>query len=1366
MTNLKQRTESVKTMRHRNHRRCRVLAVLGTVVVLATAIALMIPAISATSSTMPDGAFVAGSTSLSNHPAQSFSQDIDTTLAASAIDAKGSNLQEIADERAAYGMSEAPTIQLADAMTISVSVDAPEGALPAGATMKVTPVNDVTVLDAARKKAVNDMGLIAEAANTAAVDISFYDELGAEIEPMRAVNVTMTARQIAFKDDMTVVHVDDANVASVIDADAIDADEKSIAFTASSFSVYALVYTLQETDFITADGEAVTIIVTYADDAEIPAGSELSVREILPDTDEYEQYLSESAAQLDTDTGDISFARFFDIEIVKDGQKVEPTTPVQVNIAYKDALEIAEGSQLNVVHFAENGSEVTPETIRDVALNDEATEITYQQASFSVTGTIVAPPGKGDIDSLDGNVFTVKNGSNYLTRNTNYGVIPWGIRKTGDVNQAATFCFEATGTPGQYAIYTIGQDGIKNYLHINRNAEDGGQGGRVNLTEYGPMALDVSKNSDGTYSISRTIDGTAYYLNQFSGNGGDRFAAWPNSKDDQNSKMIIEKVATEHPSPGKEEFRIVLVKYGDDYYVVNNDGSLAKAEYNEHANTVTMSDPMMWKVEDHHVYFNSTEVGFDGTQQGSDWYRRFLDPSASGGWTEENRENIGDEHFVLGPEHSAEIDGRRVTWHESRIQNRPTNVESATSVNVNGDGTGPYSISNDSGSYLGIALDSNGKPDHLTGGKGSDAAAEFYFATPTDVNSSCYLKNTVNHIDISIAGVANVSVPLAYGNYYGPQGDKADPIKTVTSNTKIDLGESAMEDPSEQLRITADDIKRATITTTCNGTDINDAFYITGYSGNVANGLSNDQVRIEGSFLCADLRGTEYETVDKNLYNTDQAYKNAVNEARLAHKVEYTVTVIKTLTYNLVDPVVGQLYDEGGQPITVPIDVAFSASFTYWDDTTFGNECPAVRWSSADGENAWKAGGIDSSDWSGMDFKLGGNADDEKSPLVALEITKVVMDDKGNNIKLKYPVTNYFDIYEKKGASAQAINGDLTGLHVVDDNNHPAWVPDSRDATIHDGYGDAPWRTKHVTVGETGSAIVFDFNATDAMYYIVEKHDADSLPEVVVDKDGKQWTYVKTSIETEYVSRGDAYSDKTQHPNAMHVTEDFTRDSGSYASIPEVAGKFKTMQGVEKKEGFLEFFVYNIYEPKKYPVWIEKTNETGDHSLAGAEFMLYGPYESDRSTDNDDATTGRKQTEIGAVGPTVANELLKVGDLYDGIYYLYETKAPNGYNLLSAPLKITVDSSNEETNTVVSCVDTGDATSQINVVYKDKDDQGADLAEPYYQFRVTNNPGVELPHTGGSGTMLLTAFGLVLVICSCAFLILRQRKNRHRSELR
>ena len=327
-----------------------------------------------------------------------------------------------------------------EAGNLSVRIDAAEGTFPETTEMALEEVDTEEVRRAAS-------GLVnGKISQVLAVDIGFLYE-GEKIEPEQPVQVVLSGSALEGMENPVVLHIDGEGNAEIVShrmaeepapaprmmraapmartgaaelteetieennesteentesvpegteaADeavgeaADDIPKGALVFEAEEFSAYAVLNVL-ETTYITADGETYVITVAYDDEAGIPEGAALEVREILPETEEYAGYLAASAEKLGVENGEVSFARFFDIEIVKDGEKVEPKTPVQVTIAYADALQIGEGNVLSVVHFAEKETEL----IADITLTEDGKGITYQQESFSVTGTIITGPAE------------------------------------------------------------------------------------------------------------------------------------------------------------------------------------------------------------------------------------------------------------------------------------------------------------------------------------------------------------------------------------------------------------------------------------------------------------------------------------------------------------------------------------------------------------------------------------------------------------------------------------------------------------------------------------------------------------------------------------------------------------------------------------------------------------------------------------------------------------------------------------------------------------------------------------------------------------------------------------------------------------
>ena len=99
-------------------------------------------------------------------------------------------------------------------------------------------------------------------------------------------------------------------------------------------------------------------------------------------------------------------------------------------------------------------------------------------------------------------------------------------------------------------------------------------------------------------------------------------------------------------------------------------------------------------------------------------------------------------------------------------------------------------------------------------------------------------------------------------------------------------------------------------------------------------------------------------------------------------------------------------------------------------------------------------------------------------------------------------------------------------------------------------------------------------------------------------------------------------------------------------------------------------------------------------------------------------------------------------------YYLYETKSPAGYNLLSEPVSFRIAA---EYNTDGSALSADKPTVTI----------GNGVPSTTLSTDVVNQSGAELPSTGGMGTTLFYVLGGVLVLAAVVLLV---TKKRMRSE--
>lgn len=167
---------------------------------------------------------------------------------------------------------------------------------------------------------------------------------------------------------------------------------------------------------------------------------------------------------------------------------------------------------------------------------------------------------------------------------------------------------------------------------------------------------------------------------------------------------------------------------------------------------------------------------------------------------------------------------------------------------------------------------------------------------------------------------------------------------------------------------------------------------------------------------------------------------------------------------------------------------------------------------------------------------------------------------------------------------------------------------------------------------------------------------------------------------------------------------------------------------------------------------LHKYAEGADTSyLENAEFELYRDEAcKDKVELVADATTGgyRVKTDSDSGEATVIKtnntKAVTISGLEDGEYWLKETKAPEGYNTLAEPVKITITPQyNGE----------GDLTN-VTITY------GEDSANAENGVvKIENREGGLLPETGGMGTVLFTVIGGVLLIAVIGSFVYSRKKS-------
>lgn len=174
-----------------------------------------------------------------------------------------------------------------------------------------------------------------------------------------------------------------------------------------------------------------------------------------------------------------------------------------------------------------------------------------------------------------------------------------------------------------------------------------------------------------------------------------------------------------------------------------------------------------------------------------------------------------------------------------------------------------------------------------------------------------------------------------------------------------------------------------------------------------------------------------------------------------------------------------------------------------------------------------------------------------------------------------------------------------------------------------------------------------------------------------------------------------------------------------------------------------------------YPVQIHKFARGEEQGyLAGATFRLYKTEQDAKGNTNAIAVTGSvgsytvaedqkntKTYDMVSVGNVVTEGInLKLNGLKAGDYWLVETEAPDGYNGITAPIKITIAKSAD-----------GDVNNWT--ISKDSENVSDKI------IKIENTTGTILPGTGGMGTILFTVVGIALVLIVAASFVISRRKR-------
>lgn len=176
---------------------------------------------------------------------------------------------------------------------------------------------------------------------------------------------------------------------------------------------------------------------------------------------------------------------------------------------------------------------------------------------------------------------------------------------------------------------------------------------------------------------------------------------------------------------------------------------------------------------------------------------------------------------------------------------------------------------------------------------------------------------------------------------------------------------------------------------------------------------------------------------------------------------------------------------------------------------------------------------------------------------------------------------------------------------------------------------------------------------------------------------------------------------------------------------------------------------------------VKKTDSTNkDVLLSGAQFRLYCKDEDGTKlyyTRDNEGNVSWNADVSGAMVVTTGSDGMSdktFTKLSDGTYYLEEIKPPDGYYLPTSPIELTITMANMSLG----------SSSAGSTVSESKDSLNEETNLYTYTVTVPNNTGYELPSSGGIGTILFTAGGILLISVSLVCLYRNKRKCERRVE--
>ena len=379
-------------------------------------------------------------------------------------------------------------------------------------------------------------------------------------------------------------------------------------------------------------------------------------------------------------------------------------------------------------------------------------------------------------------------------------------------------------------------------------------------------------------------------------------------------------------------------------------------------------------------------------------------------------------------------------------------------------------------------------------------------------------------------------------------------------------------------------------------------------------------------------------------------------------------------------------------------------------------------------------------------------------------VANVTATPKGEKPTLEKQIQNNNDGQWSTTGNVAFQLGDTVKFRIITSVPDVSRYPDGYTYIVHDtmtvGF------TSKVTADKASVSIVIDNNPADTLagdYYTIVLNPHDGTGEtshfdISIDiskaiTDGKLQPGDKLYINYEAVlnEKADIYQ-IGRYPNTNTAQLE-------YSNNPNGAGTGKTPEStvnawtfpaiISKVDGkdnakTLEGAKFVLSRNPNLKVSEMQCDENGVPAVTTGLIALFAPAGQSSTAPYDIATAdqitaGEHITYVIELGDTT------IAGFGEHDYYLYETKAPNGYNLLAEPVKFTFHTSaTMDLLTDPAWITLNDSTIKLTGM----------------NFDIANNSGATLPETGGIGTTLFYVIGALLVVGAGVLLVTKKRMGK------